>query len=310
MSTYVVTGAFGFSGRYITQRLLDEGHTVRTLTNSVKRKNPFGDRVAVHPLSFDAPDKLAEAMDGADVLINTYWVRFDKADFNHSQAINNTLALFEAAKKAGVGRIVHVSITNPSEDSPLPYFKGKAQLERALRESGLSHSILRPAVLFGREDVLVNNIAWALRRFPVFGIFGKGDYRIRPIHVDDLAALAIAESKLSENRTVDAVGPESFTFRELVEKIGQIIGKKRLLMSTPPSLAYVVAWGTGLVLRDVMLTKEEIAGLMAGLLDTSTPATGTTKLSEWAQQNANVLGVRYASEMARRRNREKAYDQL
>ncbi|MCC6681849.1 MAG: NAD(P)H-binding protein [Phycisphaeraceae bacterium] len=310
MSTYIVTGAFGFSGRYITQRLLDEGHTVRTLTNSVKRTNPFGDRVAVHPLSFDAPDKLAETMRGADVLINTYWVRFDKADFSHSQAINNTRALFDAAKKAGVGRVVHVSITNPSEDSRLPYFKGKAQLERALRESGLSYSILRPAVLFGREDILVNNIAWALRRFPVFGIFGKGDYRIRPIHVADLAALAIAESRLSENRTVDAVGPESFTFRELVEKIGQIIGKKRLLLPTPPSLAYAVAWGTGLVLRDVMLTKEEIAGLMAGLLDTTTPATGPTKLTEWAQQNAHVLGVRYASEMARRRNRQKAYDQL
>jgi NADH dehydrogenase len=310
MGTYVVTGAFGYSGKYIARRLLDEGHTVRTLTDSPDRANPFGDRVVAVPFHFDDPQALVEALGGAEVLINTYWVRFDHRDFTHSQAVENTLELFSAAREAGVGRIVHVSITNPSEDSPLPYFRGKARLERALRESGLPHSILRPAVLFGGEDILVNNIAWALRRLPAFGVFGRGEYGIQPIHVDDLAALAVAESRQGGNRLLDAIGPETFTFRGLVEEIGRIIGKPRRIVPVPPAVGFLVASVIGRLVHDVFLTREEIDGLTAGLLCTSSPPTGETRLTEWARENADTLGVRYASELARRRDRRRAYEEL
>ena len=135
---HAVTGAFGYSGRYIATRLLEQGRTVITLTNSVDRTNPFGGRIRAVPLSFGEPDKLAAALAGVDVLYNTYWVRFNHGMFTHGEAVENTLVLFDAARRAGVRRVVHVSITNPSEDSPLEYFAGKARLERALRESGLS----------------------------------------------------------------------------------------------------------------------------------------------------------------------------
>lgn len=190
---HVVTGAFGYSGRYIARRLLDCGHTVRTLTNSPDRRNEFAGRVQATPFHFDDPPRLVRALAGAAVLYNTYWVRFNHADFKHATAVENTLKLFAAAQQAGVRRIVHVSITNPAEDSPLEYFSGKARLERALRESGVSYAILRPTVLFGKEDVLVNNIAWILRRLPFFGVFGDGTYRLQPIYVDDLAKLAVVQ---------------------------------------------------------------------------------------------------------------------
>ncbi len=310
MATYVVTGAFGYSGKYIAQRLLEQGHAVRTLTDSTRRANPFGDRITVSPFHFDDPPALIAALAGADTLINTYWVRFDHLDFTHSLAVENTLKLFAAAREAGVGRVVHVSITNPSEDSPLPYFKGKARLERGLRESGLPHSILRPAVLFGREDILINNIAWALRRLPVFGVFGRGDYRIQPIHVDDFAALAVSESTQTGDRVVDAIGPETFTFRGLVEEIGRIIGKRRPIVSVPPALGLLAASVIGRFVHDVFLTREEIDGLMAGLLCTSSAPAGETKLTEWAREHAQTLGVHYASELARRRDRLKSYEEL
>jgi uncharacterized protein YbjT (DUF2867 family) len=310
MGTYVVTGAFGYSGKYIAKRLLEGGQTVRTLTNSTRRANPFGDRITASPFHFDDPQALTAALEGASVLINTYWVRFNHRDFTHSIAVENTLKLFTAAREAGVGRVVHVSITNPSEDSVLPYFKGKARLERALRESGLPHSILRPAVLFGREDILINNIAWALRRLPVFGVFGRGDYRIQPIYVEDFAALAVSESRQTANRVVDAIGPETFTFRRLVEEIGRIIGKPRPILSVPPAFAHFVASIIGRVVNDVVLTREEIDGLMADLLFTSSPPTGETKLTDWARENAHALGSRYSSELARRRNGLKAYEEL
>jgi uncharacterized protein YbjT (DUF2867 family) len=307
---HVVTGAFGYSGRYIAQRLLEAGHRVRTLTSSPDRKNPFGERVDVRTFDFDEPQRLTESLRGADVLYNTYWVRFNHADFRHSMAVENTLTLFRAAQEAEVGRVVHVSITNPSEDSPLEYFSGKAKLEKALIESGLSYAILRPTVLFGKEDILINNIAWGLRRFPVFPVFGNGRYRLRPIYVDDLAALAVEQGGRDENVTIDAVGPETFTYRELVKTIGQIIGRRRLVMGAPPTVGYWMGKLVGWCKGDVMITREEIKGLMSGLLDVDSPAAGETRLTEWTRQHADQLGIRYASELARRRNREAAYEDL
>lgn len=309
-AVHVVTGAFGYSGRYIAQRLLDAGHEVRTLTNSPQRENPFAGRVAVHPLCFDDGPRLAEALRGADVLYNTYWVRFNHADFKHAAAVENTLRLFDAARAAGVRRVVHVSITNPALDSPLEYFSGKARLEQALIASGLSYSILRPTVLFGREDILINNIAWMLRRFPVFGVFGDGAYRLQPIHVDDFAALAVREGAGVENHIIDAIGPETFTYRELVRQIGETIGRPRPIVSLPPAVGYALGRATGWLLRDVLITRDEIAGLMAGLLCTASPPAGSTRLTDWARDHADELGRRYASELARRRDRVAAYGRL
>lgn len=307
---HVVTGAFGYSGRYIARRLLDRGHTVRTLTNSPDRKNPFGGKVEAVPFHFDEPAKLLDALRGADVLYNTYWVRFNHTDFQHATAVDNTLKLFAAANKAGVNRVVHVSITNPSEDSPLEYFAGKARLERALRESGMRYTILRPTVLFGKEDILVNNIAWVLRRFPLFGLFGDGSYRLQPIYVDDLAKMAVEQGEADGDNVIDAIGPETFTYRELVQQIGQIIGKRRPVISMPPWLGYAVGRVVGKMVGDVTITREEIDGLMADLLYVDSPPSGTTRLTQWARQHAASLGRHYANELARRRNRLEAYEDL
>jgi uncharacterized protein YbjT (DUF2867 family) len=303
----VVTGAFGYSGKYITQRLLAMGHTVRTLTNSIHRPNPFGDLVEVFPYNFVHPDALLESLRGAVTLYNTYWVRFDYADFSHAAAIQNSLRLFEAARQAGVARVVHISITNPSEDSPLSYFSGKARLERGLRESGLSYAILRPAVLFGKEDILINNIAWTLRHLPVFGVFGDGAYRLQPIYVDDLAALAIDHAQGQSNLILDAIGPETFTYRELVVCIGKLIGKPRPAISIPPALGYAAGWMIGQMVGDVLITRDEVAGLMQNLLYTSSPPTGTTRLTAWVEKHAEMLGRYYASELRRRLDREAPY---
>ena len=243
------------------------------------------------------------------MLYNTYWVRFNHPTFTHADAVQNTLTLFEAAQRAGVRRVVHVSITNPSEDSHLEYFRGKARLERALRESGLSYAILRPTVLFGKEDILINNIAWAIRHLPVMGVFGDGQYRVQPIHVDDLAALAVAQGQQADlpDAIINAIGPETYTYRDMVAEIAKHIGVRRPIVSVPPTLGYLTGKVLGTFVGDVMITREEIAGLMSGLLYVDAPPAGTTRLSEWLGQNADTLGRRYTSELARRRDRQGAY---
>lgn len=304
---HAVTGAFGYSGKYIAKKLLAKGHKVITLTNSQHRQNPFGEAVQAFPFHFDNPDKLSATLQGVEVLYNTYWIRFNHKMFTHADAVQNTLVLFNAAKAAGVERIVHVSITKPSEDSPQEYFRGKALLERALKEAGIRYAILRPTVLFGKEDILINNIAWALRRFPFFGVFGDGQYRIQPIYVDDLAELAVQWGEKRDNVIIDAIGPEIFTYRGLVETIGRLIGKARPIVAMPPSMGYFVGWLIGKFVNDVTITRQEIEGLMADLLFVESPPTGKTRLTDWARDRRDTLGLKYTSELTRRRNREAEY---
>lgn len=309
-SVQVVTGAFGFSGSYIARRLLAAGHKVRTLTNSPDRKSPLHGKVEVHPYDFDDRKQLIISLQGASVLYNNYWVRFNHRDFSYAQAVENSLRLFDAAKEAGIRRIVHVSISKPSLDSPFEYFSGKAKLEEAISASGLSYAILRPAVLFGREDILINNIAWFLRRFPVFGVFGDGKYRLQPIYVDDLAELAVQQGAREEKVILDAVGPETFTYRELIGEVGKAIGKHRPVISLPPLQGYLFGKVVGLLHHDVTITYDEIKGLMAGLLYTGSPPAGSTMLTEWLKEHAAEVGRHYHSELKRRTNREASYDML
>lgn len=304
MKTILVTGPLGFSGRHIAKRALEEGFKVRGLTNSPRRPNPFGSAVQLHPLDWRDTDALARSMEGAEALINTYWVRFDHRRFTHAEAVLNSRRLFEAARRAGLKKIVHVSITHPDAASPLPYFRGKAEVEAALESTGVPHTILRPAVLFGEspgEDILINNMAWALRRFPLIGVFGDGAYRIQPIHVDDFARLALRALADSTPRVIQAIGPETFSFAGLFERLGRIIGRPRPIVSVPPAFGYAVARMVGAWQRDVFLTREEIRGLMEGRLCVDgVPPAGETRLTEWAHRHRDTLGRRYASELARR----------
>lgn len=295
----VVTGAFGFSGQHIARKLLARGEHVRTLTNHPQSGSPLSGQLQVFPLDFENAQLLVESMLGASVLYNTYWVRFSYGEITHERAVHNTMALIRAAETAGVKRIVHVSITNPALDSPLPYFKGKAELEQAIRSSSLSHAILRPAVLFGAGDILINNIAFLLKRFPVFAIPGDGEYRIQPVFVEDLAELAVESGRRTDSITVDAVGPESYTYTELVKLIRAATRSRAAIVYVPPALLCYASGVLGKMLKDVVLTDDEIKGLMANLLVSHAPPTGRTSLKGWLEAHAKTIGSAYVSELSR-----------
>lgn len=295
----MITGAFSYTGKYATRILLDRGWTVRTLTNHPGRSDTFGNPVTVFPYSFDRPDQLAQSLSGASTLVNTYWVRFPHGNTTFDVAVRNTRTLISAAKQAGVKRIVHVSIAKPSLDSPLDYYRGKAELEKDIAESGLSYTILRPTVIFGPEDILINNIAWFVRRFPVFGIPGDGRYKIRPIFVEDMARLIADSSESEGNAIVDAVGPETYTFEELVRLIAERIGRPARTVHLPAAVAYLSTTVTGWWMGDVILTWQEYRGLMDNLLAPEGPSAGQTSLSKWLADNREHVGREYASEVAR-----------
>ncbi|HEY5024520.1 MAG TPA: NAD(P)H-binding protein [Acidimicrobiales bacterium] len=294
----VVTGAFSYSGAAIARELQATGRDVRTLTGHPQRATGRH-TVDVRPLDFDDPVGLAESLRGATTLYNTYWVRFPRGQIDHATAVANSRTLFYAARHAGVQRIVHVSITHPSITSPYPYFRGKAEVERVLAEVGISYAVLRPAILFGGDGVLLNNIAWLLRHLPVFAVGGHGDYRIRPVHIDDLARLCVAVGASPTTTVIDAVGPEHPTFLELVRMIRETVGSHTRIVRLPGAVMPVLSSALGLVLRDVLLSREEYRAMAEGLADTEGVATGTVALSQWLAQHADTLGRRYANEINR-----------
>lgn len=295
----VVTGAFGYTGKYIVHRLLGLGESVRTLTGHPDRSNPLDDRVRAFPFNFDKPSQLADSLRGATTLYNTYWIRFPRGEVTFDRAVENTKTLIKAAEEAGVRRVVHLSITNASEDSPLPYFRGKGLVEKAIIHSNLSYAIIRPTVIFGAGDILINNIAWLLRRFPLFPVAGAGEYPVQPVSVEDVAELAVGAAHHDQDITVDAVGQEVYTFDELVRLIAERVQSKARIIHLPPGLAFCLSRLVGSLVRDQVLTREEIKGLMAGLLVSTGPPTGPTRLSQWLLENAGHLGARYASELRR-----------
>jgi NADH dehydrogenase len=295
----VVTGAFSYTGKYITQRLLSVGERVRTLTEHPKRENPFGDAVSTFMFNFDNPVQLVKSLYGATTLYNTYWVRFPRGQVSFDKAVGNTINLIKAAEEAGIHRIVHISITNASETSTFPYFKGKGLIEKAIIDSKLSYAIIRPTVIFGKEGILVNNIAWLLRRFPAFVVFGSGDYRIQPVFVEDLAKMAVSAGHRDDNVVIDAVGPETYTYDELIRLIADKIHSRTRIVHLHPRMALFLGKLIGYAVRDVLITKDEIEGLMSNLLVSEGPSTGKTRLSEWLNQNADRIGTDYLPEIAR-----------
>jgi uncharacterized protein YbjT (DUF2867 family) len=294
----VVTGAFSYSGAAIASELQAAGRRVRTLTGHPGRA-PAGTAIEARPLDFTDPAGLAESLRGARALFNTYWVRFARGQVSHEAAVAHSRVLFQAAAEAGVRRIVHVSITHPSADSPYPYFRGKAAVELALADLGLPHAVLRPSILFGGNGVLINNIAWLLRRLPVFAVGGTGEYRVRPIHVDDLARLAVRAAASAENEVIDAVGPDRPTFLELVRHIRDEVGSRSRVICVPGSLIPPAARLLGLALRDTLLTAEEYEAMADGLADTDGPASGEISLLQWITDHKGTLGRTYANELDR-----------
>jgi uncharacterized protein YbjT (DUF2867 family) len=283
MATHAVTGASSFTGRFIAQRLIEAGHQVRDLTRA----------------DLAGQERMQAALQRSDTLYNTFWIRFERGPITCAWAIERSRMLFEAARQAGVRRIVHISVINASRDAPTAYFRAKGVVEEALVATGIGHAIVRPTVTFGPGDILVNNLAWTLRHLPAFGIPGDGRYPIQPVHVEDVAEAAVRASSMAESITLDVGGPDIFTFNDFVALVRRAIGSRALVVHMPVTASLAAARLIGLLVRDVVLTRHEVTELQEHLMFSTQPPAGTIGLGEWLQANADGLGRRWANELDR-----------
>ena len=295
----VVTGAFSYTGRFIARRLMAQERPIKTLTNHPRRPGTEDIHAEVAPLQFRDRDALVASLRGADVLYNTYWVRFHHGRLHFGEAVANTRMLVGAARDAGVRKIVQISVSNPSEVSELEYYAGKARTERIVRESGLAWAIVRPTLIFGPGDILINNIAWLLRRFPAIGIPGRGDYRLQPVAGEDVAEIATWAAEQIDNVTVDAAGPDIIFYSEMIESIAIAVRRHPRFLYMSPRTALLAARIIGRFVNDVMLNEPELEGLMAELLVSQERPRGTRRLDNWLLSNADTIGRTYASELDR-----------
>jgi uncharacterized protein YbjT (DUF2867 family) len=295
----VVTGAFSYTGRFIARKLLDDGRRVRTLTNHPQRPGAQELEVDVKKLEFADRAAIVESLRGADVFYNTYWVRFRHGGIGFGDAVANTRILMSAAAEAGVRKVVHISVSNPSLDSHLDYYAGKARTEDIVRESGMQWAVVRPTLIFGRGDILINNIAWLLRRMPFFVISERGSYRVQPVAGEDVAEIATWAAAQRANLTIDAAGPEVMTYAELVDSVAIAVHRRPRMLNVPAGLTLAAGNVVGLFVRDILLTKQELEGLMEELLVSNEEPRGSRRVDDWLLRSADVLGRSYASELSR-----------
>jgi nucleoside-diphosphate-sugar epimerase len=164
---------------------------------------------------------------------------------------------------------------------------------------GIEWAIVRPTLTYGPNDILINNLAWALRRFPIYGIPGFGHYSVQPVHVDDVARICVEAAAGPSGVVLDAAGPETMTYRELVDRVRSAVQSRSLVVPMASALVYAAARVLGLLVHDVVLTRDEIRELTSSLLTSHEPPRGAIRLSEWLPANAATLGRHWSSELAR-----------
>ncbi|HXR24984.1 MAG TPA: NAD(P)H-binding protein [Candidatus Binataceae bacterium] len=268
-----IAGGSGFIGRAIVRRLAAiPGLTVRVLTRDpVKARVRLAAEGKVDFVSADVndPARLATVIAGADTIINA--VQFDGypiekpsrgLTFNRVD-YGGTVSLIAATKAAGVPNFIYISGAAADERSPNPAFRAKGRAERALRDAGLAFTILRPSLVYGPEDRVVNGLAKAIRMMPVMVVPGSGQQKLRPLLVDDLAAcVALAIGGRGRNGIYEVGGPDPMTFDELVRLVMEITGHKRPIIHVPENLL-LVAGAVAEKLPGALFSRDAVAFLVA-----------------------------------------------
>jgi NADH dehydrogenase len=243
-----IFGGAGFIGRHLVRRLAARGATLRVATrspNSAGHLLPMGDPGQIVLVRFAEDEMtLAKLVEGASAVVNLVGILFERraGDFERVHAVLPG-RIGAAARAAGVGRLVHLSAIGADPASASLYARSKAQGEAAVRAAFPEAVILRPSIVFGPEDGFFNRFAAMARIAPALPLVGGGTTRFQPVYVGDVAEAILAglERPEAAGRTYELGGPKVYTFKELLEYVLRVTGRRRLLLPLPFPLARLQA---------------------------------------------------------------------
>lgn len=241
-----IVGGTGFIGRRLAERLVARGASVRIVARRAEHGDPAPqmERVAG---SIEDPSTFERAADGASAVINLVGTTAAGGERQyHSLHCHAPARLAQAARRAGVGRFIHVSAMGVGLDAPSLADRSKAAGENAVREAFPGATLVRPALVYGPGDHFFTRFALLARHAPAIPLIGGGRTRFQPMHVDDVAeAMArVIEEPGTAGRTFELGGDEIFTFRELIERLCRAIGRRPWLVPVPFPLAVAGAYAT------------------------------------------------------------------
>jgi NADH dehydrogenase len=258
-----VTGANGFVGRHAIARLLLGGHEVRALISEragaeKELLDTAGRRLEVRRADVRTPETLRGAFDGIDAVIHTVAVPTERRQKFADVNVAGVAHVIAEARRARVGRIVHMGALGGDAGSPFPYLRSKGEGEDLIRGSGISHVIFQPSLLFGEGDDFFPRLAFSLI-FPVVPVPGDGKARFQPVHVDDIArALVVAVERSVISGTHQIGGADPVTYDEMLAETMRATGKRRPMLHVPVPLMKPPAVVMGLVMADPPVTVAQL----------------------------------------------------
>jgi NADH dehydrogenase len=240
-----VFGGGGFLGRYVAQTLLGQGARLRIVgrnANSANHIKPLGNLGQVQLMAADIrkPASVQRALVDADAVVNLV------GSFANMDAVQNIGAgiVAQAAADAGVGALVHISAIGADAHSDAQYGQSKAGGEAAVHAAFPKAVILRPSIVFGREDQFINRFAGLIRMLPVVPVIGAAT-KFQPVFAGDVAKAVAAALLHQDGRVLELGGPEIFSMMELNRWIAKAIGRDPLFIEVPDMAAKMLAKGTG-----------------------------------------------------------------
>lgn len=253
-----ITGGTGFVGGHLAERLRREGHEVVVI----------GRRTGIDIA--DAPS-LSTALEGCDAIVHCAGINREigSQTYRHIH-VDGTAAIVEAARVAGVSRLVVLSFLRARPDGPTAYHRSKWAAEELVRGSGLSWTVFKAGVIHGRGDHLLDHVSRAIQTFPVFGLVGLRPTLVRPVAVDDvarlLAAAALGDARLAR-RTVSVLGPETMTLEETVRRIGRAAGREPLFIRLPVPIHRWLGRVWEATMRVPLLSRAQVEILAEGVVE-------------------------------------------
>jgi NADH dehydrogenase len=262
-----ITGATGFVGGHLTNRLTGEGHEV------VRIGRHRIDDAIVHS-SLNDVDQLTVAFTGCKAVAHCAGINRELGDQTYARVhVEGTRNVVAAAKNAGVQKIVLLSFLRARPDCDSPYHESKWEAEEIVRNSGLDYTVIKAGIIYGRGDHMLDHLSHALHTFPIFGLVGLKEKSIRPLAVEDLVHVmraALVDRRI-KRQTIALVGPEEIYLSEAVRRVAEVVGKRPLMFPLPVACHELMARVFERFMKVPLTSVAQVRILSEGVVEPGSP---------------------------------------